>query len=934
MRKLKRIVALVTVALFLISVAAPSAFAATKEDAFGRLKAVSVAIGDTSGDPMYDKNFTRAEAAAIMVNLSGMKEAIASAKGATKFKDVAASHWASGVINLAVGAGIIKGYPNGSYMPDANVTYAEMCAMLVQVLGYGPKLQGTWPTNVIGKAAELGLLDGVSVTDYNSAAVRSNVFLAADNSLDTKPLKEMKDGYEEDDLTLMQRKLNVEVTLEGSVTATPAYGGLDKNKVKISSVTETLTTLESVNPDDYYGLKVEAWVKDDKVFFLDVKTDSSDIIVDTLEELRLVNDVVYTGTPAVIDSTNETLWYSVKLDTSNKVISVRPVETGSGDTLRLATEYKKNFDELTPFSATGNYISNGGAVKIILGSDGKADYVISTGYKNAIVSSIDATNEKINLDSETVWSGYSYIELKDKKVKLYRNGVAAKLADLVKGDVLDYIDVDDVKVIYANDKTETGKLTAVYDDGLFKDKTWRKFKFKVGDKELKSVKCVFISTDNGDNFDKKTGTTTASPTAFTSVINKDVTVKLSKSGQAAYIIAGAASADTDIPVYVKYIRKASGAEDKPYVYVGKVDGTNTYYEVTKNTKIDGTKINEYALKGTDGSDSSIAKGDWTLEGGPRITTGIDPDGTDVIDAGTVVKVNLSSDGKVNEFKTYSSTDLEITDPADPQFEVNKDNSTIKIGSGTTLYIDSNTKMIRVEEFVYQPVNENDGIEDTDTPYVDEVESITWAALKSLNGNNDCDAVVVKDNGKAKYIFILDWIATLSTGDYFGVVVNKGINYDGDEFLRLGYDGKEEDLEGTIPDADKKEVVRFTLEPDGTISVGEVLNAKDVYSGVYTYRVDEISGAQLTLIPINSDGSDITGDSNKRHILISLTKTKIWDTDIDTATPVIISDLNTIQNMKVQVYDVWDSDGLLTDDDDSDGNPDGDGIFDFVMVTKK
>ncbi len=922
MRKLKRIVALVTVALFLISVAAPSAFAATKEEAFGRLKAVNVAIGDTSGDPMYDKNFTRAEAAAIMVNLSGMKEAIASAKGATKFSDVPASHWASGVVNLAVGAGIIKGYPDGSYKPDANVTYAEMCAMLVQVLGYGPKLQGTWPTNVIGKAAQLGLLDGVSVSDYNGAAVRSNVFLASDNALDTKPLIEMKDGYEEDTKTLMEKKLNVTVKDEATVTATPSYStALDKNKVTITytgthtPAYETLTTLETVNPDDFYGLKVKAWVKDDKVFFLNVKNDSGDILSDTLEELRNASGAVLTTvglTPdaLVIDNTTFAQVYSVKLDTSDKVVTVVPG----------TTTYKKNFADL---SGT-NTISNGGAVKVILGSDGKAAYVLSLGFKNAVVDSIDATNEKINLDSETLWSGAASIELKDKKVKIFRNGVLAKLADLKKGDVLDYIDSGDVKLVYANDKTATGKLTAVYDDGVFKDKTWNKFKFKVGDKELKSAKYVFYSTNNGDTWSKKGGGTTGSDnltSAFNSLLNKDVTVKLDKGGKAAYIIAGAAADSADIPVVVKRIKKVVSTDTKRYIYVTKFDGTNTYYEVTKDAKIDGLKINESALK--QGTNINSGDGDYSAEHGPRILTTADE-----VKAGDVVKLNLNSDNTVNEIKNYDS-DLQSSTTG---FTVNKDNDTFAVTGGTTLLVDADTKILKAKTEITTGLDSDyaDAIryELDVTPGLivwDEFESVSWASVETVT-SGVYDAKVVKDAGKAKYIALLDKDTPATTTDYFGVVVALGTNSNGDSFLTLGYDGKVEDRVGSITDAAKKKVVKFKLKPDGKIDSGTKLNPAYVYESTYiNAKVDSISGSQLKLMPATSTYTDISG-ATAQYKLISLTKTKVWDTEVDTTTPVVITDINTIIGRYVQVYDVWDSDGNYTDS--------GDGIVDFVMMMKK
>lgn len=914
MRKLKRMIALVTVALFVLSFAAPVG-ATTKEEAFGRLKALGVAVGNETGDPMYDKTFTRAEAAAIMVNLSGMKAAIEAAKGPTKFKDVPGSHWASGVINLAVGAGIIKGYPDGTYKPEKEVSYAELSAMLVGVLGYTPKLQGTWPSNVIGKAAQLGLLDGLTVNDFNAAALRSNVFLAADNALDVKPLKETKDGYEEDTKTLVEAKLNVTVKDEGTVTATPAYSSsLDKNKVKItyaaghSPADETLTTVDYINPDDYYGLKVKAWIKDDKVFFLDVKTDASDILVDTLEELRDVNGGVLAINPNVISNTTFNQVYSIKLDASDKVITVVPG----------VTEYKKNFADLN----VTNTISNGGAVKVILGSDGKAARVLSTGYKNGIVDSIDTTNEKITMDSETVWPGStSTIELKDKKVKIYRNGVVAKLSDLKKGDVLDYIDSGDVKVVYANDKTETGKLTAVYDDGVFKDKTWNKFKFKVGDKELKSAEFVFISTNNGDSFTRKGGDTSTLTSDFTSVLNKDVTVKLDKGGKAAYIIAGSATDDTDVPVTVKYIKKVSTTETKRYIYVAKFDGTETYYEVTKDTKIDGIKISEDALKqlntyaGTDG---------------PQVLT---TSPAKQIVVGSVVKLNLGSDGTINEIKTYDS-DLETG----TSFTVSKDNDTFMVTGGTNLIVDSNTKIIRVKGTVSNVAYDNMAVE-IGNPVYDDLESITWASVETLSGGaQSYAAAVVKDGGKAKYILLKDPTTPVTASDYFGVVVNLGTNVNGDSFLTLGYDGKVEDRVGSITNAAKKKVVKFTLKPDGKIDTGSVLVADAVYTGYTNYKVDEISDRQLKLKVVDGTYTEVVG-APVQYIIIDLNKTKVWDVDADTSVPAAIT-INDVLGKYVQVYDEWDADGNAVIDANGDGDYNDvgdiapDGVYDFIMLVKK
>lgn len=118
MKKFKRIIALVTVAMFVLSFAAPAAFAKTTDDAVGRLNALGIVVGYGDGSFKPEQNITRAEYAAIVVQALGLGEAAKYVKGNTKFKDVKADHWASGVINVAVSQGILAGYPDGTFKPE------------------------------------------------------------------------------------------------------------------------------------------------------------------------------------------------------------------------------------------------------------------------------------------------------------------------------------------------------------------------------------------------------------------------------------------------------------------------------------------------------------------------------------------------------------------------------------------------------------------------------------------------------------------------------------------------------------------------------------------------------------------------------------------------------------------------------------------------
>ena len=83
---------------------------------------------------------TRAEFAAIVVRLKGQEAQANGAKAATMFADVPADHWAAGYVNIAVQAGIINGYGDGNFGPEDQVEYQDAITMMVRALGYEPAI--------------------------------------------------------------------------------------------------------------------------------------------------------------------------------------------------------------------------------------------------------------------------------------------------------------------------------------------------------------------------------------------------------------------------------------------------------------------------------------------------------------------------------------------------------------------------------------------------------------------------------------------------------------------------------------------------------------------------------------------------------------------------------------------------------------------------
>ena len=87
-----------------------------------------VVVGYPDGLYRPDQKVTRAEFSSIIVK--AFDQANAPITNPVKFKDVSQKDWFYGVVQRAVMFDLLKGYPNGKFMPDHNVTRVEaLCAL-------------------------------------------------------------------------------------------------------------------------------------------------------------------------------------------------------------------------------------------------------------------------------------------------------------------------------------------------------------------------------------------------------------------------------------------------------------------------------------------------------------------------------------------------------------------------------------------------------------------------------------------------------------------------------------------------------------------------------------------------------------------------------------------------------------------------------------
>jgi hypothetical protein len=140
----------------------------------------------------------------------------------------------------------------------------------------------------MGKADDLGLFDDVNATP-NVPALRGDVVKMIDNSLTVKHLVQEGYGdlktYKEGDKTFLS-KLKVTELKDVKVTEIAKVNSkLDDDEIKLDDDVYTLKA--NVTPEQIFGLTVDAWVNDDdEVFYVKVKTDDKDILLDMLDEYK------------------------------------------------------------------------------------------------------------------------------------------------------------------------------------------------------------------------------------------------------------------------------------------------------------------------------------------------------------------------------------------------------------------------------------------------------------------------------------------------------------------------------------------------------------------------------------------------------------------------------------------------------------------------
>ena len=613
MKKLLALVLALAMALgtFSFAAAAPEDVVGTDyEDAVVRLVALGIIDGFEDGTYRPDEQVTRAQFAKIVVASLGVGEAAQYAKGATKFADVPADHWATGYINVAVDMGVIAGYPDGTFKPENQVTFAEAIKMIVAALGYTPKANalGGYPGGYLAVAAEEKITDGVNVVGA-LAANRGAVAIMVDNALDVDLMEQVSYGDNPEwkaipGKTLLNSKLDVE-EVKGTVVAISKTDKLDENEFKLADedgdIIDTFEMAIDVNTESLFLKEVKILHRDEKVVWVSVETAEGDIVFDTVK--------------SVGDGT-------ITLKNADKTYAV---EDGA--------EIYVNFEDVA--AAAGDYgyfIFDGKEIIAANLFDFEYEGLVTAVEEDAIeyVALADAEKEVLELDDY------------DEVFVYNKDFTKAALEDIDENSLLFYWEnaEDDELFVMVADETVEGEVTRLRDDRVTVD--GKNYKVAEG--------AAIVSVDKGEKFEALTDVTDYD------IMDEEVVLHLDFNGEIAALVTAAKATSDELYGIVTWFYE--GRNPSVAVFTSEGEEVEYYFE----DDVDAAKVKGYpndnetvmAIKYELNSDGEIAEDSLVvLSDTDEVTKAADRkylegvSGDYFIASDTIIMKALDSDGELD-----------------------------------------------------------------------------------------------------------------------------------------------------------------------------------------------------------------------------------------------------------------------------------------------
>ena len=600
MTNLKKTLAVVLAFAMILSMGAISTFAAysdveagtTVSEAVGILSNLDILTGFEDGTFRPDETVTRAQMAAIICRMLGYEDQAQSSMGSTVFTDVAADHWASGYVNVAQAQGIINGMGDGTFAPDAKVTYEQAIKMIVAALGYdlAAARKGGYPTGYLAIASAEGITKKAN-GKVGDAAARATVAVLVYNALEVQLMDQTSwsadgdDRYSQTDDTVLSKYLGVS-KYEGIVNLTPvsataAEGAYDSTATPKFTLKDSFywdyeadklvkvahnpgaVVCDKVDVNNFLGKSVIAYIGEDDL------TGKDTLFAIAASETK--NDSFKINATQLVEA-GEKYWDVDNTIGYKKVGSSKILDITLDDNATVYVNYVED-DTIVTTQDLATALRAGGSVEFI-SNDADSDYevVIATAYDGeAVVESVKEVNGVYKFDLYT-GRGLGRIDVEDEDALaiVYKDGEAATVADIAANDTVSVVNIArDFDVYYVSSATVTGTVDS-YDT-------------ENG-----------VVTIAGEDYE----VSVASGLNVARLSGEEGTFFLNVDGQIAHNETEASAAGNYALVLASY-DAASGVESGEFLQVVLTDGTLAEYKINTNAKVynaDGT-VNTADVKG-------------------------------------------------------------------------------------------------------------------------------------------------------------------------------------------------------------------------------------------------------------------------------------------------------------------------------------------------
>ncbi len=460
---MKKLTALLLALCLLVptAVGAVPTYSDTAGSSYEKYVSFATAMGFMEGYPdgtfHTDETMTRAEFAALAVRLRGIDAG--SAEAQTPFPDVSTGHWASGVISCAVGSGILKGYPDGYFYPEEQITVGEAVCVMIGVLGYTyfAESQGGYPQGYLAQASSLGILR--TAANAEDPMTRGMIAELIYRASEVDILRQVSFGQTAElekkrDVTYLSEYHNI-YKARGIVTADQytKINGETTLQVGEAEVDGIVYYAGDSGVQAYLGQSVEFYYQKDD-------TADRDTIVFAMPRSNRIIEVK--STDLAPDTTGSRLSY---YDGGRR--QHETIESNADIIYNLGYDGKAiNLEAQTLLDLHGTITG------IDNDNDGGIDVLILTDWDTVVVEGVSVEDKRISL-----MFGAAPIELDDAGIRysIQKNGQEITLSDISKKDMLSvavsrnfYDSTADKKKIQILVCTDiiSGSITAVSEDGV------------------------------------------------------------------------------------------------------------------------------------------------------------------------------------------------------------------------------------------------------------------------------------------------------------------------------------------------------------------------------------------------------------------------------------------------------------------------------------